>query len=321
MFAVYVDNPKFDDPLSALVVGERSAPKVPEGWVRVKISAVGLNWHDLWTLRGVGMRPIPYPMILGCDGAGRLDDGTEVLIYPVMGNPDWKDDETFDPDRNTFSELHQGTMAEYVVVPRRNIVPLPKGLTAVEGAAMGTAWLTAYRMLFTRSGLRAGQTMLVQGSSGGVSTALIQLGNAAGMDVWVVGRTEEKRKLAQSLGARRTFAPGETLPEKVDAVFDTVGEATWKHSLHSVRAGGTIVTCGAHTGRDPSAELGQLFREQISVHGSYLATLHEYKNLLHFVTTHQIRPQIGEVLPMEQAEAGFKNLWEGRTAGKIIFTR
>ena len=321
MFAIYADKPDFDNPLSALVIGERPEPKLLDGWIRVKVSAVALNWHDLWTLRGMGMRPIAFPMILGCDGAGTLDDGAEILIYPLMGNPDWKEDETIDPDRNVFSELHPGTMADYAFVPRRNIIVRPKELTQVEGAALGTAWLTAYRMLFTRSNLRAGQTMLVQGASGGVSTALIQLGNAAGMNVWATGRTEEKQKLARNLGAQRTFAPGEKLPEKVDAVFDTVGAATWKHSLHSVRTGGTIVTCGAHTGRDPSAELGQLFREQISVHGSYLGTLHEFRNLLTFVTTHGFRPQIGEILPMEKAEKGFRDMWEGRTAGKFVFTR
>ena len=116
-----------------------------------------------------------------------------------------------------LTERHQGSFAETVVVPRRNAIPRPTGLTAVQGAVMGTAWLTAYRMLFTKSGLQPGQTMLVQGASGGVSTALVQLGRAAGMRVWVTGRSEEKRALAERLGAHATFATGERLPGRVDA--------------------------------------------------------------------------------------------------------
>ena len=321
MFSVYASKPNFDDPFASLVVGERPDPEVPKGWVRVNITAASLNWHDLLTLRGIGLKPEGYPMILGCDGAGTLDDGTEGVIYPVMGDPDWRGDETLDPKRNVLTEKYQGTFADYVVVPRRNIVPRPQGLSAVSASLLGTAWLTAYRMLFTKSGLRPGQTMLVQGASGGVSTALIQLGCAAGIQVWVTGRTKEKRALAERLGAHKTFESGEELPQRVDAVFDNIGEATWKHSMHSVRRGGIIVCSGRTSGDNPGAELLRLIVEQITVVGSVMGTLHELRNLIEFVTSTGITPQIGQVLPMDRAEDGFRAMWEGRTSGKIIFTR
>jgi NADPH:quinone reductase-like Zn-dependent oxidoreductase len=167
MFAVYASAGNMENPLTSLVVGERPEPAVPEGWVRVKVSHASLNRHDIFTLMGVTAQadPIVFPMILGNDGAGTLDDGSEVIIYPLMGAPDWRGDETLDPDWNIFSERVPGTFADYVAVPCRNAIPRPSGISALEASVMGTAWLTAYRMLFTKSGLKPGQTMLVQGGS------------------------------------------------------------------------------------------------------------------------------------------------------------
>lgn len=321
MFAVYAAEPNPDAPLDALVIGERPDPDVPDGSVAVHVEAASLNMHDLWTLRGVGIKREQFPMILGCDGAGRLDDGTEVVIYPVVGDPTIAGDETLDPRRSLLTERLQGTFADVVVVPKRNVVPRPTGLTAVQSAVMGTAWLTAYRMLFVKSGLRPGQTMLVQGASGGVSTALIQLGRAAGLQVWVTGRTEEKRALAGKLGAHATFPNGERLPERVDAVFETVGDATWAHSMRSLKPGGVIVVSGATSGPNPGADLQRLFFLQLSVVGATMGTRAELVDLLAFVSNAGIVPQIGLELPFERAEEGFRALAAGETGGKIVFTR
>jgi NADPH:quinone reductase-like Zn-dependent oxidoreductase len=162
MFAVYAAKANIENPMASLVVGERPEPAVPEGWVRVKVSHASLNRHDIFTLMGVTAqaKPIVFPMILGNDGAGTLDDGTEVIIYPLMGAPDWRNDETLDPYWNIFSERVPGTFADYVAVPCRNAIPRPSGISALEASVMGIAWLTAYRMLFTKSGLKPGQTML-----------------------------------------------------------------------------------------------------------------------------------------------------------------
>jgi NADPH:quinone reductase-like Zn-dependent oxidoreductase len=186
---------------------------------------------------------------------------------------------------------------------------------------MGTAWLTAYRMLFVKSGLRPGQTMLVQGASGGVATALIALGHAAGMRVWVTGRTEEKRALAQAQGADAAFESGARLPERVDAVFETVGGATWSHSLKALKPGGAVVIAGATTGDASRAELQRIFYLQLRVVGSTMGTREELADLLSLCVRKDIRPQIGMELPLTDAEAGFRALLEGDTAGKIVVTR
>ncbi|SHF43093.1 zinc-binding dehydrogenase [Streptoalloteichus hindustanus] len=321
MFAVYAAEPKPDDPLAALVVGERPEPSAPEGWVPVRVRAASLNMHDLWTLRGVGIKPERFPMTLGCDGAGTLPDGTEVVIHSVVGDPDWTGEETLDPKRTLLTELHQGTFADVVVVPRRNALPKPASLSFAEAACTGTAWLTAYRMLFVNSGLRPGQTMLVQGASGGVATALVQLGRSAGFRVWATGRSEAKRALAEELGAHRTFEPGARLPERVDAVFETVGRATWSHSVKCLRPGGTIVVSGATTGDATAAELQRVFFLQLRVVGSTMGTRQELADLLSFLDLTGLRPRIGSELPMERAAEGVRAMLDGETAGKIVFTR
>jgi NADPH:quinone reductase-like Zn-dependent oxidoreductase len=320
MFAVYAAEPNADDPLKPLTVGERPDPEVPEGWVPVTVSAASLNMHDIWTLRGVGIKPEQFPMILGCDGAGTLPDGTEVVLHSVVNEPTWRGDDTLDPKRTLLTEKYQGTFADTVVVPARNAVPKPSGLSPVQAAVMGTAWLTAYRMLFVKSGLRPGQTMLVQGASGGVATALVQLGRAAGMQVWVTGRTEEKRALADKLGAHATFPSGERLPGRVDAVFETVGEATWSHSMRSLKPGGTLVVSGSTSGPNPGADLQRLFFLQLRVVGSTMGTRDELADLLAFVASAGIAPEIGLELPLERAEEGFRAMLVGDTAGKIVFT-
>jgi NADPH:quinone reductase-like Zn-dependent oxidoreductase len=321
MFAVYAAQPNRDDPLAGLVVGERDEPTPPPGWVRVAVRSASLNMHDLWTLRGVGIKPEQFPMILGCDGAGVLDDGSEVVLHSVIASAGWSGDETLDPKRTLLTEYHQGTFADYVIVPARNALPKPAGLSFAEAACMGTAWLTAYRMLFVKSGLRPGQTMLVQGASGGVSTALISLGKAAGMRVWVTGRTEQKRALAAELGADGTFESGARLPERVDAVFETVGKATWSHSMKSVKPGGTVVISGATSGDATAAELQRLFFLQLRVVGSTMGTRDELGDLLRFCDQAGIRPTIGADLPFDQAETGLRTMMDGATAGKIVLSR
>ncbi|MBV9727940.1 MAG: zinc-binding dehydrogenase [Pseudonocardiales bacterium] len=321
MFAVYASEPNPRHPLASLRIGDRPDPEVPDGTVAVTVVAASLNMHDLWTLRGVGITPERFPMILGCDGAGVLPDGSEVVIYPVVTSPGWVGEETLDPHGTLLTEKLPGTFADTVVVPARNVVPKPPSLTFLEAACMGTAWLTAYRMLFVKSGLRAGQTMLVQGASGGVSTALVQLGRAAGMRVWVTGRTEGKRELARSLGAHQAFEPGARLPERVDAVFETVGKATWSHSAKSLKPGGIIVCSGATSGDAERAELQRLFFRQLRMVGSTMGTRDELRDLLSFLDITGLRPQIGAELPMSEAERGFKAMLDGDTAGKIVFTR
>ncbi len=320
MLAVYASRQSADDPLSALEVGERPAPQVPEGWARVRLRAASLNHHDVWSLRGVGLPADRLPMILGCDGAGVDDDGNEVVVHAVVTHPDWRDDETLDPRRSLLSERHQGTLADEVVVPRRNLVPKPADLSFEQAACLPTAWLTAYRMLFTRSGVAPGSTVLVQGAGGGVATALVALGTAAGYRMWVTSRDEAKGARAVGLGADRAFASGERLPDKVDAVMETVGQATWQHSVRSLRPGGTIVVSGATSGEAPAAELTRLFFLQLRVVGSTMGTRDELARLISFCATTGVRPVIDRTLPLAQAREGFAAMVGGELFGKVVLT-
>ena len=323
MFSVYATHADVDDPLSALRIGEQPEPHVLEGWTRVKVSHATLNRHDLFTLRGITSHRegISFPIILGNDGAGTLDDGTPVVIYPVMGSDDWRDDETLDPQWNILSEFVPGTFADFVAVPKRNAIVLPEGLSALNASVLGTAWLTAYRALFTKSNLEPGETLLVQGASGGMATALIQLGRAAGFEIWTTSRSAASRALAVRLGAHRTFDPNEPLPRKVRAVVDNVGAASWEHSLASVARGGTVVVTGGTTGMHVELSLLPLISGQITLCGSIMGTLQDMKHMMSFIAGAGIAPEIGDVLPMERAEEAFRAMWEGRTHGKTVFTR
>jgi NADPH:quinone reductase-like Zn-dependent oxidoreductase len=322
MIAAYAARTSSEDPLSALEVGERPTPDVPPGWVKVDVKAASLNHHDLWSLMGVGLTAERLPMILGCDAAGIDEDGNEVVVHAVIGDPDWRGDETLDPKRSLLSERYQGALADEVVVPRRNLVPKPAALTWEEAACLPTAWLTAYRMLFTQSGLAPGGTVLVQGAGGGVATALIRLGSAAGFRVWATSRDEHKRQRAAELGAHSVFESGARLPERVDAVMETVGAATWSHSLRSLRPGGTVVISGATSGYDPrNVELNRIFFLQLRVVGSTMGTRDELGRLVRFCESTGVRPVIDTVLPLEQARDGFAKLAEGDVVGKIVLTR
>jgi NADPH:quinone reductase-like Zn-dependent oxidoreductase len=322
MFAVYAESFSSDDPLSGLVVGERPEPEVPDGWTTVEVKAASLNHHDLWSLRGVGLREEQLPMILGCDAAGVDEDGNEVVVHAVVSSEGWSGDETFDPKRSLLSERHQGTFAARVAVPRRNVVPKPASLSFEEAACLPTAWLTAYRMLFTRGELRPGETVLVQGAGGGVATAAIVLGRAAGLRVLVTSRDEAKRKRALEVGAHEAFESGERLPEKVDAVIETVGKATWSHSVRSLRPGGRIITSGTTSGADlDDAELTRTFFLQLSVIGSTMGTRDELAALVRFLDSTGTKPLIDRTVPFEDARDGFAAMAEGEVFGKVVFTR
>lgn len=322
MFAVYAQSMNSADPLSGLVIGERPEPEVLPGWTTVTVKAASINHHDVWSLRGVGLREESLPMILGCDAAGYDEDGNEVIVHAVISDPDWVGDETLDPRRSLLSERFQGTFAERVAVPKRNVIPKPAGLSFAEAACLPTAWLTAYRMLFTQTDLKPGDTVLVQGAGGGVATAAIALARAAGFTVFATSRDEAKRAQALGLGAHEVFESGARLPKKVDAVMETVGAATWSHSVKSMRPGGTIVISGATSGDAPShTELTRIFFQQMRVHGSTMGTREELRALADFMANTNVRPIIDAELPMENAAAGLQRVIDGDVFGKIVLTR
>ncbi|MGW3242483.1 zinc-binding dehydrogenase [Streptomyces sp. NPDC001070] len=319
MFAAYAARIDRDQPLSGLELGERPEPEARPGWSTVTVKAASLNHHDLWSLRGVGLGEESLPMILGCDAAGIDEHGDEVVVYPVVG----LSGHGVGPDepRSILTEKYQGTFAEKVSVPTWNLVPKPKELSFEEAACLPTAWLTAYRMLFTNAGVRPGDSVLVQGAGGGVATAAIVLAKAAGLRVFATSRDEAKRKRAEELGADAAFEPGARLPQRVDAVIETVGAATWSHSVKSLRPGGTLVISGATSGPNPkAAELNRIFFLELKVVGSTMGTKDELEDLLNFCALTGVRPVIDTVLPLDRAREGFEKMAGGDLFGKVVLT-
>jgi len=320
MRAAYVEAANPSDPLAALVVGGCPEPEPREGWVRVRVRAASLNHHDVWSLRGVGLPAERMPMILGTDAAGTTEDGRDVVVHAVISATEGLRDETLDPKRSLLSELHQGTLAEWVAVPEHNLVHKPVGLSFEDAACVPTAYLTAFRMLTRDSGLWKPATILVQGASGGVASAAIQIAKALGHRVWATARTEAKRDFARSLGADEAFEPGARLPEKVDLVVETVGEATWSHSLRSLRPGGTVVLCGATSGPNPPADLNRVFFLQLRIIGSTMGTRSELQGVLSLLERTGLRPPIDRVVGFDELPAAMGALAAGEVLGKVVLT-
>jgi NADPH:quinone reductase-like Zn-dependent oxidoreductase len=318
MLAAYAARLDADHPLDGLEVGERPEPAEREHWTTVDVRAASLNHHDLWSLRGVGLRPEQLPMILGTDAAGVTPDGREVVVHAVIGATGHGvgPDET----RTLLSERHPGTFAERVAVPTWNLLDKPAGITFAEAACLPTAWLTAYRMLFTSGGARPGDRVLVQGAGGGVSTAAVLLGAAAGLEVHVTSRDAAKRARAVALGAAGAVEPGGRLPAKVDVVLETVGAATWSHSVKAVRPGGTIVVAGATSGDAAPAELRRLFFLEIRVLGVTMGSRDDLAALLALLDRTGVRPVVDTEVPLSRARTAFERLDAGTQFGKVVLT-
>ncbi|PFG37295.1 NADPH:quinone reductase-like Zn-dependent oxidoreductase [Flavimobilis soli] len=315
MLAAYAASTSPTDPLSGLVVGERPAPEPRESWTVVDVRAASLNHHDLWSLRGVGLPDEALPMILGTDAAGVTPDGREVVVHGVIG----ADGHGVGPRerRTLLSEKYPGTLAEQVAVPTANLIDKPASLSFAEAACLPTAWLTAYSLLFRAADLRPGNSVLVQGAGGGVSSAAIALGVAAGLEVFATSRSAEKRERAAALGAT-TLEPGARLPRKVDAVVETVGRATWAHSAASVRPGGTIAVAGATTGDADAAQLTRIFFQEIRVQGVTMGRREDLAALLAFLGAHDLRPTIALEVPLAETARGIELLAEGTHFGKVV---
>ena len=318
MLAAYAARISPDDPLSGLEVGERPEPEVPEGWTVVDVRAATLNHHDLWSLRGVGLDSDKLPMVLGCDAAGVDPGGNEVVVHAVIGDPAaGNGDETLDPKRSLLSERYQGALAERVAVPTRNLVRKPPELSFAEAACLPTAWLTAYRMLVTRGQLPKGGAVLVQGAGGGVATAAIAIAKALGATVYATSRDAAKRERAEQLGAI-ALETGARLPERVDVVIETVGEATIDHSLKSLKPGGRVVTSGSTSGHLAKIDLRRVFFLQLSVVGSTMGTRDELEAVLQLLADTGLRPVIDSTYKLADARKGFERLESGDVFGKIV---
>ncbi|WP_371878724.1 zinc-binding dehydrogenase [Conexibacter sp. DBS9H8] len=318
MRAAYLERFDAEDPAAAVTVGERPTPDPPAGWTVVTVRGASINHHDVWSARGLCIREEALPMILGTDAAGDDADGNAVIIHGVINAENWLGPQELDPQLSLLSERHQGALAEQVVVPRANLVPKPQELSFAEASCLPTAWLTAYRMLFVQAALKPGETVLIQGAAGGLASAAIMLANAAGLIVWVTGRSEEKREYARSLGADAAFEPGARLPARVDAVLDSVGAKTAEHSLYSVRKGGTVVVAGGTSGLAATYDLGRLFSNNVRIQGSTMGTRDELIKLLALMVKTGIRPPISDTLSLDDVPVGIARMSSGDVRGKLV---
>jgi NADPH:quinone reductase-like Zn-dependent oxidoreductase len=318
MLAAYVSHFDPDMPLRGLAIGERPLPEAPEGWVRIKVKAASLNHHDLWSLRGgealrqrggAGLTAADLPRILGMDAAGLTDDGREVIVYPVIAQAG---------RIGVLSGLYDGTLAEYVAVPALQVIPKPATMTFEQAACLPTAWLTAYRMLFEKASLSPGGTFLVQGASGALATALIILGKSASFRVWVTGRSEASRAFACSIGADAAFEPDARLPERVDAVMDSVGAATFAHSLKCLRRSGTLVVPGGTSGYSATIDIARLFTMDLRIVGTAMGSLQQLKELIAHCDRHGLVPPIDRVVPLADARNAFQAMEHETLRGKIV---
>jgi NADPH:quinone reductase-like Zn-dependent oxidoreductase len=316
MLAAYASEINPDDPLAGLAVGEIDEPPTPDDWVTVEVRASSLNHHDLWSLRGVGLPAERLPMILGCDAAGVDPQGNEVVVHGVIGEAQGGD-ETLDPGRTLLSEKWPGTLAQRVRVPRRNLLPKPAELSFAEAACLPVAWLTAYRMLRTRGRLTEGGSVLVQGAGGGVATAAVVLALALGARVYATSRDPDKRERIAALGAT-ALEPGARLPERVDVVVETVGAATFEHSLKCATQGGRIVVSGATSGNLVKVDLRRVFFLQLDILGCTMGTREELAELLELCVSRGVRPLIDSEYAFSDVRSAFERLESGEVFGKLV---
>jgi NADPH:quinone reductase-like Zn-dependent oxidoreductase len=308
-----------DSPAETVEVIDLPAPEAVPGHVLVTVRAASLNHHDLWSLRGAGRSEDRLPFVLGSDVAGVTADGREVIAHALIADPvRGGGDELLDPRRGMLADALQGGMAQVVAVPERNLVDKPSSLSFEEASCLPTAWLTAYRMLFLRADVKPGQTVLVQGAGGGVATAASVLAGAAGARVWITGRSDAKLDKARALGADGVFRTGDRLPERVDAVIDTVGAATWEHSLKSVRPGGVVVVAGSTAGALARTELNRVFLQHLTICGSTMGRVGELADLARLCDARGVRPVIDSAFPLEEARAAVARLESGGAFGKVV---
>jgi len=344
MLAAYAARIGGDDPVANLEVGELPDPAPRPGWALVRVRAATLNHHDLWTLRGVGPRPIVPPQILGCDAAGTVEAyhgepedgrpalGSRVVVHSVVACGQCAACAAGEPEQcrrvGVFSDAPlSGTLAQLLETPVENLIPLPDSVDFAAAACLPTAYLTAYHALYASTRLTPGDTLLVQGAAGGVATAAMLLARASGIRFLVTSRDAGKRRFAEELGAAATFEPNRDAAKQifaatsgrgVDAVLDTVGEPTWDLSLRAVRRDGTVVVAGSTGGPNPPAQLNRIFWFRITIAGTSMGSAEELRRLVAMCAQGTLRPLIGSVHTLEDAGEAMSRLVAGETWGKIV---
>lgn len=317
--------------LNGIQYGEVEQDKIGDDEVSVKIKTAGLNHRDLF-IPGRHNEQDPA-LVLGSDGAGIVDAvgsnvsdvnvGDEVIINPMLG---WEKNSAVPPEGYEIVGFpFNGTFAEYITVPKENIVPKPAHLNWEEAGVLALSAMTAYRALFTRGGLKAEQTVLIPGATGGAGTFLLQFAKAAGATVYVTSRSEDKRVAALRLGADKALDSEQNWDEqlngeKVDLVIESVGAATFNKSLGQLKRGGTLVAFGASAGDTVDFDLRHFFYGQFNLLGSTMASTEELNEMLSFIEKHKIKPVVDKSFKMQNYKQAFEYLDNAGMMGKIAFT-
>lgn len=323
-----------------VALSEMPRPDCPPGWARVRMIAASVNRVDLYMRdSGAGITH-SLPLIMGVDGVGEvieapdcngLAPGDRVILYPYefcgRCRPCLRGDQPLCIHAKVLGEHRHGTFAEEVALPARSLLRLSDRADADQAAVLGVAYLTAWRMLFGKVAAGPGWTVLVQGAGGGVAHAAVELAQMAGLRVIVTTGTDEKLRHFRAMGVeaidyRHADTPAEvarlTRDEGVDLVLDTVGAKTWPTSLRSLARGGHLVTCGATTGAHPSADLQRMFIRQLSVQGSTLGSIEEFRRLIAAWEAGQFTPHIDRTFSLEEVPQAFEHLENPARLGKIL---
>ncbi|MFE9659648.1 zinc-binding dehydrogenase [Streptomyces sp. NPDC005955] len=315
--------------LAGVAVNETAVPHAGPGDVLVELKAAGLNHRDLFV---AGARtPADAPLVLGADGAGLVAEtgagvtgltvGDEVIINPTL---DWDRAVEVPEVPGILGGPTQGTFAQYVLVPARNVLPKPGHLDWAEAAALPLSAVTAYRALFTRGALAPGEHVLLPGIGGGVATIALAMAKAAGATVSVTSRSEDKLRRARESGADHTLRSdadwAAELVRPADLVVDSIGSATFAPALAALRPGGRFVTLGATTGADVTLSLRELFFRQISVLGTSMGSAEEFHAMLAFVAEHRLRPVVHRAFPLAEGAQALAELAGGSQFGKLVLT-
>jgi NADPH:quinone reductase-like Zn-dependent oxidoreductase len=321
-------------------------PEPGPGQVRVKVKAAALNHLDLFVLRGLPGTKVQAPWTLGADATGTLDKlgpavkpewlharvGDTLIVNPGISDGVCEyclaGEQSSCVNFGLLAEHHPGTLAEYVIVPARNVHAIPKTVSTESAAAFTLATLTAWRMVHTRAKVKAGENVLIQGIGGGVAIAALQISKQIGATVWVTSGSEAKLEAARQLGADhllnyRKVEVGKEIRDRtrkrgVDVVIDDVGEATWQQSFIALGKRGRFVTCGATTGPNVQSDVRRLFWNQWDILGSTMGNNAEFAAIAKELSAGRLLPPVDSVYPLEQGREAFARLEAPGRFGKIV---
>ncbi|MDX1940625.1 MAG: zinc-binding dehydrogenase [Saprospiraceae bacterium] len=297
-------------------------PQPSEGQVIVQLKSAALNRRDYFITQGLYPNII-FPCILGSDGAG-LYNNREIIINP---NNNWGDNTHFQSKEYHILGLpKQGTLAKYIAIGEDRLVDKPVHLTWEQAAALPLAGMTAYRALFTKGQVKAGDRVLITGIGGGVALFAMQFAIAAGAKVFVTSGTVEKITKAMEMGA----AGGVNYNDKnwnqqlveqagsFDIILDSAGGESFVPLPKLCNPGGRIVIYGGTLGKIPEISPQIIFWRQLSILGTTMATDAEFKDMIHFVNEYKILPVVDSVFDLKHGNAAFEKLAQSDQFGKIV---